>query len=137
MTLSKEELSGLIERVRELKGADREASRDIWQYLDTPEWKRAYLEAQAPCGCPHEQAVEYAIRYLPDVTSSVDAALALVERVQPGVELELHINKPNRDWQTALIRVQPLKMIGGEAPSLPLAIILALLLSLQSQEPTP
>lgn len=136
MTLSKEELSGLVERVRGLKGSDREVSRDIWQCLDTPEWKRAYLEAQAPCGCPHDQAVEYAIRHLPDVTSSVDAALALVERVLPGCELELQINKPNHDWQTALIRVAPLKMIGGEASTLPLALILALLLSLQSQEPT-
>lgn len=78
------DLAELLERVKDATGPDRWLSRDIWQYLDTPEWKRAYLLAQEPCGCPHDQAVEYAARHLADVTASIDAAIALVERCLPG-----------------------------------------------------
>ena len=88
--MKREELQSILDRVREATGPDRELSRDIWQALDTPEWQEAYIRAQEPCGCPHDQAVEYAIRYLDDVTASIDAALALTERVLPDTEDRNH-----------------------------------------------
>lgn len=70
-------------------------------------------------------------------TASIDAALALTERVLPGAEMHITLNHPKNDWQTASIRVAPLKLVSGEEATLPLAIIaatLSALIALEAQE---
>lgn len=118
------ELTELIERVEALSGPDREASRDIWMYFGTPEWKRAYIEAQAPCGCPHEQAVEYSVRHLPDITASIDAALSFAERVMPGWTWCVGTDGSDDFFANVWNGVEE---ANAYAPTPPLAIILATL----------
>ena len=125
MTTKEQSLEGLIERVRAATGPDRELSRDIWQALDTPEWKAAYLRAQEPCGCPHDQAVEYAARYLFDLTASIDAALDLVERLLPGRSVVVGLSSNPSPY----CGIAPSTL--ENAPTAPLAILTALLTALK------
>lgn len=72
-------------------------------------------------------------RAVPKYTTSVAAALALVERCLPGAEMHITINHPKNEWVTASIRVAPLKLVSGEEATLPLAILAALLTALIAQ----
>jgi hypothetical protein len=137
MTLSKEELSALIERVRGLKGADRDVDAAMAKIAG---WHPNGYGCKMPDDVP---AYWYSDAFgLPSYTGSVDAAIDLAERVLPGWSYELTKTKhcvaemwladENGFVSGNYPHVKPV-----EAATLPLAIILALLLSLQSQEPTP
>lgn len=108
----------LGERVGKATGADRRLEIDIWRALDGGE--EAYAAGRTP------------LPWLNNYTESVDAALGLVERLLPGSEMTMLLNHAPRDWQTACIRVAPLKSVCGEEATLPLAIIAALLRALKS-----
>lgn len=118
MALSKEELSGLVERVRGLKGPDREVDRLIFDTLlgglFWPENRDFFTRDHTWTAVPKE------------FTGSADAALALAER------------KLGDEWYAVLL--DALREFGGAGvlgpDHLPRFILLALLLSLQSQEPT-
>jgi len=111
------DLEALRERVREATGPDR----DLDLALATALVPDVLVLRQRPddSGADPYTYWEY--------TASLDAALGLVERMLPKVEMELHFNKPGRDWQTALIRSSPLTMQGGECETMPLAVLSALL----------
>lgn len=84
------DLRALIERVEKLGGPDREVDGEIFYAVAGSEWEEAYRRAQEPCGCPHDMAVEVAkSRYAPRFTASLDAAIALCERVLPGCYREM------------------------------------------------
>lgn len=134
MNISKEELSGLVERVRGLKGPDREVDGDIALAFGMPPNHLTRRED----GCLWYQFVEpddFDTWEAPPFTGSVDAALALVERVQPWVQVNMHTFGPVPVAEASLGSRSKAKPV--EAATLPAAILLALLLSLQSQEPTP
>lgn len=77
--------ANLLSRLQGLTAPDREVDADIFQLLGGSEWDKAYIRAQEPCGCPHDLAVSTAReRYSPAYTASLDAAVALCERVLPG-----------------------------------------------------
>lgn len=137
MTLSKEELSGLAERVRGLKGPDREVDGDIALAFGMPPNHLTRRED----GWLWYQFVEpddFDTWEAPPFTGSADAALALVERVQPGWKRSL-FEKRGGGWVSRISSPRWETYSSGEdtpLPAAPIALTLALLLSLQSQEPT-
>lgn len=74
----------LISRLEESTEGSRELDTDLFQAFAGDDWHKAYIRAQEPCGCPHDMAVEEARHYAPRYTTSLDAAIALVERLLPG-----------------------------------------------------
>jgi hypothetical protein len=72
------DLEQLALKCETASGADRELDADIFQAIGGKQWDRAYHDAQAPCGCPHEMAVDGARRRAPRFTASLDAAMTLV-----------------------------------------------------------
>ena len=109
-------ISSLLSRVRAASGPDRELDADIWQALC---WKHHWREIAK--GTPF--------------TGSIDAAVALVERVLPGCSLTIL-----RDWG-GLNRcriwtddITPAPPYVGTASSLPLAILAALLSALEQKD---
>lgn len=77
---SKDEWIALAKRCEEAPEQDDDLNGDVFQAVGGPEWDAAYRKAQEPCGCPHDQAVEYARRYADDFTGSLEEAIALTER---------------------------------------------------------
>jgi hypothetical protein len=85
MTDKRADLLALAERVEAGSGKDRNLDADIFQRLGGPDWERALIRVAEPCGCPEDQAIDYArSRHSPDYTVSLDAAVALLGRVLPG-----------------------------------------------------
>ena len=81
-------MTDLITRLSKLDAPDREVDGEIMQAIDPILWSKAYLLAQEPCGCSKEMATEEAKLRAPLYTASVDAAIALAERVLPGCDIE-------------------------------------------------
>lgn len=133
MTFSKEELSGLVERVRGLNGPDREVDWRIADATNHPSFEKRFEHMWPPFG-PKSKLD----RDIPAYTASVDAALALVERVHPwNPWMEIKGCQPRKDGTPGALWIVTMDGVAEcRAPTLPLAILLALLLSLQSQEPT-
>lgn len=77
-------MKDLIDRLSKLIGPDREIDGDIMQAADPDLWSKAYMLSQEPCGCSKELATEGAKLRAPLYTASLDAAIALAERVLPG-----------------------------------------------------
>lgn len=129
-------LSELIERVEKLEEPSREVDADIFQAFGGDEWRHAYLKVQEPCGCPHEQAVEYAReRYSPRYTASLDAAVALTERVLPGFGISIETHPVYGDWwDAAIFDRMPKTVSNARKQTAALALCLALLRRLSAQE---
>lgn len=77
-------LDDLIARLEAASGPDRQADRQIAKAIDPTTWRRATNWAAMPCGAPADTVERDALRWVPDYTTSLDAALALAERVLPG-----------------------------------------------------
>lgn len=143
MTATKEQLQALLERVEAATGPDREIDGELdaalrmgtsslpdWARNNFPRWK--HINSGRVC-CLHDDGSHGLNWASAEFTASIDSALALVERVLADREIDLHINKPRRDWQAACIRITPLVMLCGECATLPLAILAALLKALIAQ----
>jgi len=136
-------LTELIERVKAATGPDRELSRDVlttvggWAYEKRN--RDAKLWMYGPQG--HRKDTPGASLFgAPHVTSSIDAALALVERVCP--DLVIHMTRLGDGSGQLQITEAWLAGIGNQvvdnfSPLNPkpeaLAILLTALLALQSQ----
>lgn len=121
------ELQALLARVEAATGPDRALSNAIRAALFPP--KAEVIEHEGhlvtlPAG--------WGSGFEPDLTGSLDAALALVERVLPGWELEL--TSEFRDdaviWRVML--GDPLRGMDGESSTPALALLAALLRALVS-----
>ena len=112
------DISELIERVRAATGPDRELDEAIRFYFD-PKGSRYYSESSA-------------------YTASIDAALALVERCLPGCGYVIGMGRETPDEPLGACAIysglsgDSKELAEEEAPTLPLAILLALLTALQS-----
>lgn len=105
----------LVDRVRGLTGPDREVDRAIERFEHGPD----------------------VIPFTPKYTSSIDAALALAERVLPGWLVS--IDQLKTGWRCGLVEFDReadlvIDDYDVEAPTAPLAIVLATLIAVQSSE---
>ncbi len=121
----------LLDRLRAAKGPDRELDAEIAHALGQTVTYSTEIHPQ-PCGddgC-----------YLPEWTASLDAALALAERVLPGWAWSMSYDPPETTGNPphAFKLRAPNRATHGEghwyhAPTAPLAVLIALL---STQEPT-
>lgn len=127
------DLSSLIERLAKATGPNYSLEIDIFKFFN-PDY-RDYVEGRG--GLVHkndgeDQRVLSNVRP-PNVTASIDAAVALAVRVLPGVELEL-TNLYGVARVTLHHEMGP--FYGSSAiNSLPMALVLATLSYLQSKGP--
>lgn len=87
-TPNRKALSDLLQRVEEGTGPDRALDIDIWEAVTGREW------IDNACSPNSEEIGDY--------TASLDACVALVERVLPGWHVEL--KKFSDGWYAALAR---------------------------------
>lgn len=138
-------LTELSERIALAPGADRELDGAIWAHFDPAEWTRlCSFPGKKYAGHIHTKAEKAAHErnmgaYLsPAFTGSVDAALALLERALPGWEMAManEYYEGVLTWRVSL--GDPQRGCEGEAPTLALAILAALVSALASHtDPTP
>ncbi|WEJ60188.1 hypothetical protein [Devosia sp. FJ2-5-3] len=146
MNPSKEEIAALVERVRGLKGADREVDVLIWLATTEGATRKATTVSSAlglwdPYVIDETRDASGRLIDAPQFTASVDAALALLERVQPGWGVETTTPAGGgkascRIYPGSSLAANASRTAFGSASTIQNAILLALLLSLQSQEPT-
>ncbi len=127
-------LDGLIERVRAATGPDRGIDRDIAERVAATKFRtgkrgREWFEDS-------HGGVETWTRHPTPYTASVDAALALVERMLPGWCNSTGLDADDQCWAYVWSKKRALSPPEGQAegmPSRPLAILLALLTALNHQ----
>lgn len=124
-------LEQLLDRVVKATGADRELDRDIasffGDYVKCEPRNRTWRSAPSRKG---------PWRTLPDYTSSVDAAIAFIERVLPGWAKESY-EAPNEGVMVRLISptIPSTEHWGGSrTATLPLALVAAALSALIVKE---
>lgn len=156
MTATKEQLQALLKRVQAATGPDRELDADMdealriglphlpaWAWQNFPQWKN--ISGGRVC-CLHRDGSHGLNWSSLEFTASIDAALALVERVAPGGLLDLTLGyepgAADRAWPAVTLRFYPdgVRVDGKQyhaviegAPTPPLAILAALLRALISQ----
>ena len=77
----------LLQRIEAASGADRAIDKALFAALVDPRTEKNYWgwQGSRPQGSPAKPATDYwDLRQTPEVTASIDAALALVERLLPG-----------------------------------------------------
>lgn len=150
------DVAALLERVRAATGPDRELDGEIdavlraglptlpeWSWTNFPVWKHISNGRVCVLHDSGEHGVNWSSQRF---TASVDAALALVDRVLPdsgpnmlySYALDWHASAHTEISHTAelyLAEGDPPDMTSyqGQAPTLPLAILAALLLALKDQ----
>ena len=133
-------LASLLERVCAAKGPDQILNGLICRALDPDTWEKCCWWASTPSGAPLSTVLADAPKFAPNYTASLDAALALAERVgQPYTEIIL-IRYPRDEeyaWEAEIETFTPRvsgsrKWNSAEAPTPALALIAALLRSLEA-----
>lgn len=123
----------LLERVKAATGPDRELDWRIAEVLNIPEpWPATTAWPPFMAGSKFDKA-------LPAYTTSVDAALALVERCLPGWKRSL-FEKRGGGWIARVSSPRWDTFTSGEdtpMPTAPLAILAALLSALTAPPETP
>lgn len=114
-----EALADLLRRVEEARGPDRDLDAEIEVIFDDPQRGRKlypdkFGDVRVDEDGPWFASDEY--------TKSIDAAIALAERVLPGCSIRM-----GTDEGPCWACVNGLEEQYGEAPTLPLAIISAIL----------
>lgn len=143
--LSRADLQALIERVEKATGPDRELDADIYEALGYEVKRRSERVEE---GWRVRRTVDW--RYLDGsrwlamdyLTASVDADLALLERVLPGWRAEIrwgdwpqHIERHDATlWNNDTSKRESVFGVSANAATLPLAIIAATLRAMQTQE---
>lgn len=135
-------LQGLLERVEGAGGPDRELDADLMIQFEAP----GSVKVKQKTGgwtTAHPKYAKGAMNYMivgktkyPDqYTSSVDAALALVERVLPEWQVYMEVLRPANGGCRA--SVEPNLASGWRrGATLPLAILSALLRALIAKDPS-
>lgn len=119
-------IEALIERVAGATGPDREIDIALWRALDGGENDYAVGRLPLPWLCTY--------------TSSIDAALGLVERLLPGWEWLVSTSRERQAYWAEVHEVVPKgelrTVFGTRKPTAPLAIISALLATLRAIQST-
>lgn len=130
-------LSELIERVEKLDGPDRETDCEIAWLTDWNitgrhggQWRDAFPQWRGDESRTNQAANNWGV---PMFTASLDAAIALTERVLSGQEWSVgYPDTLGSAW--GKVRTGPLQSIQDSAPSPAIALILATLRALSAQE---
>jgi len=138
------DLTALLERVRAATGADRE--------IDAALMAQSYAQEERHIGAVmeysdgSEERVKDLVWVDPKTdkwvstaahsyTASIDAALALTERVLPGWRYDIHSPRFGTPFEAVLVDGDSasLRIVTAKAPTAPLAILAALLSALIAQ----
>lgn len=131
--MNTEQLQSLFDRVRKATGADREIDAAIASLLlgkafkrepNGRTWRMGHKETRTRDAEPWVA--------LPAYTDSIDAALALTERVLPETVRTGFQQNPDKSWHAVILRVEPDEgdCPYAAAPTAPLAILAATLSAL-------
>lgn len=133
-------LSELRERVEGASGPDRKLDALIAvaiggfflapRRFEGEEPRYGYIDANGTEVLPGNSGDQL----VPRLTASIDAALALVERLHPDVGVVLSLDREEPRLARASLVGE--RIIGQNAATLPLAILSALLRALDQQDPT-
>lgn len=136
--MTKADLSELVERLRKATGPDRELDAAIWLVDEGYEKRGGFNPStvfwtQVQDGFAMEG--NSPMRSVPKFTASVDAALALVERVLPGWR-HAHEKRTNGTCIAWVDAADDEPCIPSIAETIPLAILLSALTAIQSKGAT-
>jgi len=143
------QIAELIKRVEGLTGPDRETDARVWCLLNPGTVYKDHFEAY---GRPRQTQVQYTEPpkrtrlvtgghrpHADDWTASIDAVVALIERVLPGWRIEARIgqwppHEPRRTvlWNNDTKQQSSVFGYSADAPTPALALLLALLRSMES-----
>lgn len=132
--MNTEQLQSLLDRVREAEGADRAIDASLF-VLGEPSYAST---GPMPGWIKEQEAGRDDFKVIPRVTASIDAALALTERVLPGWCYKL---VQESGTYTFVVRDAPeLAKVAASAvaskPTAPLAILCAVLTALYMRHQT-
>lgn len=130
-------IAELVERVKAATGPDRELDADLWVALVPGASRRNVMDKwpdEEPIWEFIDEQRNTSFRYglLPDMTASIDAALALCERVLPDRFVTIKTKTGGKFHHCELEGEDYGRWSADNMPTVPLAILLALLLSLES-----
>ena len=125
----------LLARVQKATGPDREI--DVAIMAACFEWAKAEPPYYAPHCVGDEPIYWHAPSWLrkrpcPELTGSIDAALALVERVLPGNDVL--VMRDTGQWEANIGPQESFVSFEGKCSNAPLSILAALLAALQPPE---
>lgn len=120
----------LLQRIEAASGPDRVLDGDVWHALTAKPgdvWVNDFAD-----GVYHLQDPRDTIAYEapPDLTASIDAAIALVERLLPGRQITMRIDEKDGPRPHSVIAATWF----AQCNTLPLAILAALLRALIAKE---
>lgn len=131
--------SDLLSKLERAEGADRELARLLWEALTGECTHRnthfVYLENdERELECSDCGRDTYGADKWSDLTRSLDAALALVERVLPGTEWAVSTLYGKCHAEVNMNAEEPAT---AQAATIPLALCIALLRAVKASEQTP
>lgn len=140
--MNKIDLTSLLERVRNATGSDRELDAEIAQAVEGVEiqWRQAngtmemYPVQRYPSTA---HAAGFGIGPVPEYTASIDAALALVERVlghAATVHLTIEIGSAQHACSITLFEKHETPFVAEGSPNPALAVLCALTAALTSNQ---
>jgi hypothetical protein len=134
------DLASLLEKVRSAKGADRELDVDIAWSIEPDRYRAAYWNGSVgrpgttlPLKLDGLGRMSVRSNCAP-LSGSIDAALALVERKLPGWRLAMYTDGEGKGPCCLALRGDEPVKANCHAPTLPLAILAALLTALSHTE---
>lgn len=125
--------ANLLSRLQGLSAPDREVDALIWLQL-TPgatrkQWSYIHTATQRECHVDETRNADGRLTIVPELTASLDAAVALCERVLPGYDWIVgHTN----GGLTIHAQVGQNEMVFGETPAI--ALLIALLRALEARD---
>lgn len=132
--MQSEQLESLRQRVAEATGPDRQIDAALVTTLCPGATVGEYIHGEGYDVVFHAYELGiYNKARCPEYTASLDAALALVERLLPDAFIDMHSRAGGRNWEV-VITTAP-SCMEGKADTAPFAILAALLASLLSEAP--
>lgn len=140
MTTDRDDIASLLERVKAATGPDRDLDRSIWRHFN-PRPAGRVSDVVLPQGFG-KGALNDALDPTPMLTGSIDAALALVERLMPDWGVQT-MSPAGGEYAACNMWLPPpdggpkalWRRSSGKSVTLPLAILAALLTSLKENHP--
>ena len=132
MPVDKAEIEGLVERLRQATGQDRELDRDILALFECVDGGDDPIIGW----CEWNRLGNKTYVHPAPLSDSIDAALALVERLLPGWRYDIHSPRFGIPFEAVLMDGDSAsrRIVVGNAATAPLAILSALLTALGSSK---